>query len=291
MLSPFSSDTGRNQPPSSKFIFGASSWLRSIVSCPEGKVLAYVDYTSQEVGLAAALSKDRALLSDYESGDPYIAFAIRAGAAPSGSTKKTHPNERASYKTAALAIQYGIGEVSLAGNLGIPLPAAKRLVREHQSAYPKYWQWRQTVVDEVNCGGTISTQFGWQRKAKQKDSANSVANFPVQAAGAEILRIAIIALEESGHSVVAPVHDAVLVEMEYEGWTEELAEVRRLMSKAAKAVTGGLSIPTDVELTFPGENFLDSRGQSFWEIVKPVIGRGPLMNPKFDAFRASESQM
>ena len=291
MLSPFSSDTGRNQPSNSRYIFGASAWLRSVIAAPPGKVLAYVDYASQEVGIAAVLSRDEALLNDYKSGDPYIAYAIRAGAAPEGATKKSHPNERATYKVAALSIQYGIGDESLAQNLGIPTPAARRLIAAHQMAYPAYWRWRSAIVDEVMCGGSLATRYGWLRKAKAKDTANSIANFLVQAAGGEILRAAVIALEEAGHHVVAPVHDALMIEMDEDGWQQELAEVRYLMKKAAIVVTGGLRIPTDVELVFPGENYLDGRGAEFWKIAASVLGRGPVRLPKAERQKLLESQI
>ena len=291
MLSPFGSDTGRNQPSNSKYIFGASAWARSVVAAPTGTVLAYIDYCSEEVGVAAAVAGDKVLLADYLTSDPYMAFAIRAGAARGGATKKSHPQVRAIYKLATLSLQYGIGDISLAQNLGIPIPAARRLIRDHQDAYPAFWRWRSAIVDEVMCGGTLSTRYGWQRKAKPKDSANSIANFPVQAAGGEVLRVATIALEEAGHRVVAPVHDALLVEMDEVGWQEELAEIRRLMSRAAEVVTGGLSIPTDVELVFPGENYLDGRGTDFWKIAAPVLGRGPYRLPEVGRSQLLESQI
>ncbi|MDB4759249.1 DNA polymerase [Akkermansiaceae bacterium] len=282
MLSPFASDTGRNQPSNSRFIFGASAWMRSAVAAPKDQVLAYVDYRSQELGLAAMLSGDEALRRDYEAGDPYIRFAIRAGAAPNGATKETHPAERATYKVAMLALQYGIGDQTLAQNLGVPLPTARRLITSHQEAYPNFWRWREAVVDEVMSGGTLSTRYGWQRKMKPKDSANSIANFLVQATGGEILRAAVIALEEAGHRVIAPVHDAVLVEMNKHGWQEELAHIRSLMTEAALVVTGGLSVPTDAELVMPGKNYVDGRGVEFWNLIRPVIGRTPIESTEVD---------
>lgn len=109
-------------------------------------------------------------------------------------------------------------------------------------------------------GGTLSTRYGWQRKMKPKDSANSIANFLVKATGGEILRAAVIALEEAGHRVIAPIHDAVLVEMDEDGWREELACIRTLMTEAAFVVTDGLNVSTDTELVMPGENYVDSRG-------------------------------
>ena len=86
LLSAFRSRTGRNQPSNSKFIFGPSVWLRGLIKPPPGYGLAYVDWSQQEFGIAAALSGDPAMLDAYNSGDPYLAFAKQAGAVPAHAT-------------------------------------------------------------------------------------------------------------------------------------------------------------------------------------------------------------
>jgi DNA polymerase-1 len=272
MLSPFGSDTGRNQPGNSRYIFGAPAWMRKVIQAPSGRVLAYVDYSSQEFALAAALSGDGAMADDYQLGDPYIGLARRAGSVPLDATKATHPNERAAFKVTALAVQYGMQAPSLASQLGISLSSAAHLIDCHRRAYPQFWRWRQNVIDHVMTGGDISTRFGWRRVHRGLlDRATSIANFPIQAGGAETLRLAVIALEEAGHRVVAPVHDAVMVELSENGADESLAEVRRLMELAGEAVTGGLKIRTDVEMVKPGDHFVDKRGVEMWELLEGKI--------------------
>jgi DNA polymerase-1 len=59
ILSAFRSRTGRNQPSNSKYIFGPSVWLRGLIAPPPGHGVAYVDWSQQEFGIAAALSGDR----------------------------------------------------------------------------------------------------------------------------------------------------------------------------------------------------------------------------------------
>jgi hypothetical protein len=53
MLSPFASKTGRNQPSSSRSIFGPATWVRSLIQPPPGRALIYCDWSGQEYGLAA----------------------------------------------------------------------------------------------------------------------------------------------------------------------------------------------------------------------------------------------
>ena len=70
--------------------------------------LAYCDWSSQEIAIAAALSQDNLLWDAYESGDPYIAFAIQAGIAPPGATKETHKDIRNRCKSVVLGTNYGM---------------------------------------------------------------------------------------------------------------------------------------------------------------------------------------
>ena len=60
ILSAFRSKTGRNQPSNTKYIFGPSVWLRGLIKPPPGHGVAYIDWSQQEFGIAAALSGDLA---------------------------------------------------------------------------------------------------------------------------------------------------------------------------------------------------------------------------------------
>ena len=100
--------------------------------------LAYIDCSQQEFGIAAALSGDAAMMKAYNSGDPYLAFAKQAGAVPESATKQSHPSQRAQFKECVLAVQYGMGALSLSQRIGRPVPYAARLLKLHRQTYPKY---------------------------------------------------------------------------------------------------------------------------------------------------------
>lgn len=72
MLSPFSASSGRNTPSANKFIFGPSVWLRGLIKPGPDRAIAYIDWSSQEVAIAAALSGDPFLIDAVASGDPYL---------------------------------------------------------------------------------------------------------------------------------------------------------------------------------------------------------------------------
>ena len=108
VLWPFQSKTSRTQPKASQWIFSPAVWLRFLIKPGPGRAVAYVDWSSMEFMIAACLSGDPVMLAFYLSGDPYLSFAKRVGAAPRDATKRTHEPLRDRYKVGLLAIQYGI---------------------------------------------------------------------------------------------------------------------------------------------------------------------------------------
>jgi DNA polymerase-1 len=161
LLSPFRARSGRNQPSNSKFIFGPSVWLRGLIKPPPGHGVAYIDWQQQEFGIAAALSGDGNMQAAYRSGDPYLAFAKQADAASSDATKATHKSVREQFKQCVLAVQFGMGEESLAHRIGQPPIQARRLLRLHRETYQTYWNWSDATCDFAMTRGYLATVFGW----------------------------------------------------------------------------------------------------------------------------------
>ena len=74
--------------------------------------------------------------------------------------------------------------------------------------------------------GELSTVYSWKVRPGPKPKPTSLANFPMQANGSEMLRLACIFATESGIRVCAPIHDALLVEGPIER-IEEIVKVYR----------------------------------------------------------------
>ena len=189
ILSAFRSRTGRNQPSNTKFIFGPSVWLRGLIKPPPGYGVAYVDWSQQEFGIAAALSGDMAMQAAYLSGDPYLAFAKQARAVPADATKTTHGQQRERFKQCVLAVQYGMEERSLALRIGQPPIVARDLLRAHHERYCTFWRWSDAALDTAMLTGALYTVFGWHVYVAEKPNPRSLRNFPIQANGAEMLRL------------------------------------------------------------------------------------------------------
>ena len=272
MLSAFGSITGRNQPSTQKAIFGPATWIRHIIKPIKGRAVCYIDYEQQEFGVAAALSGDKNMMAAYATGDPYLAFAKQAGAVPQDATKASHPEIRELYKTTALGVQYGSGAEALAIRLGKTKEHAKALLHHHRTVYADFWRWSDAAATRGMLERPLVTVFGWRTFGKGDGNPRTFRNFPAQANGAEMLRIAIIALVESGITVCAPVHDAVLIEAPEPQIDSVVGTARAIMEAASRAVLGGFTIRTEAKIVRYPERYTEKRGTEMWEKLVTLLG-------------------
>lgn len=272
LISPFRARTGRNQPSNSKFIFGPSAWLRGLIKPEPGYGLAYVDWSQQEFGVAAALSNDPAMREAYSSGDPYLAFAIQAGAAPKDATKASHGAVRDQFKATVLAVQYGMGTRSLATRIGQSEARANELLALHQRVYAKYWSWSDAVLDHAMLTGKLWTVFGWNLWTSADPNPRSLRNFPMQSNGAEMLRLACCMLVDAGIRICAPVHDAILIEAPLADLDAHVARTQEIMRKASEVILSGFSLGSDVKRIDYPDRYMDGRGKTMWSTVWELVG-------------------
>jgi DNA polymerase I len=273
-LMPFGSKTGRNQPSNSRFAFGTSRWLRSLIQPTEGQALAYVDWVSQEIAIAAALSNDEVLWEAYASGDPYMTFAKQAGLVPENANKLTHKAERQRAKAIVLGVGYGMSAESISSQAGLHLDVARDLLNLHKLTYRKFWGWAGLNQNAGLLGITLHTTFGWTWQAGNGTRVNprSLLNWPMQANGAEMMRLACCELTEREIVVCCPVHDALLVE----GATSDIESIvditRAAMERASELVLGkGRVVRTEADIVRFPDRFADEAGIDMWNRVMRLL--------------------
>jgi hypothetical protein len=278
LLSAFRAKTGRNQPSTTKFIFGPAVWLRYLIRPEPGYGVAYVDWSQQEFGIAAALSGDPVMLDAYRSGDPYLAFAKQTGVIPPDGTKTRYGAIREQYKACALAVQYGMGDVNLAVRLGQSPAVARALLQSHRHTYPKFWHWSDSVVDYAMLHSRLHTVFGWTVHLGPPSDPQHLAvnpralrNFPMQANGAEMLRLACCLATERGIHVCAPIHDALLIEAPLDDLDHVIAETQRAMADASAAVLSGFALRSEAKVFRYPERYQDERGTHMWSLVWELL--------------------
>jgi hypothetical protein len=99
-------------------------------------------------------------------------------------------------------------------------------------------------------------------------------NFPMQANGAEQLRLACCLATERGVEVCAPIHDAVLIGAPLELLEEHIAITKAAMAEASSIVLGGrLTLRSDHNTVRFPDRYIDGRGAKMWQTVIELLDR------------------
>jgi DNA polymerase-1 len=149
LLGPWGTVTGRNAFSTNKSIFGPDRWTRFTILPPGGSALAYVDWSAQEIGIAAFLSGDNNLLQTYLARDPYLHFGKLTGSLPEDAERGSVAVEqlRDKIKILFLGMGYGMGLRGLVWRLGGDRTLAERMWQLHHQLYAVFWRWVQRTLD------------------------------------------------------------------------------------------------------------------------------------------------
>jgi hypothetical protein len=215
-LGMFGSQTARSQSSMIASLFLKAKWMRCFIEPPEGQVYIGVDYSSQEFLITGLLAHCQGMIDSYQT-DVYLGTAIRAGLAPVGATKQSHRPVRDMMKPVVLGISYGMGIPRMAAQLRLDTGDPKfteefcqGLFDAWNTAYPEWSMWREALVEQYASDGFLKSLDGWYLWG-DNPTQTSVLNFPVQTAGSDILRRAIVLCHDKGLTISATLHDAIYV--------------------------------------------------------------------------------
>lgn len=273
LLGQFGTATGRNAPKASEYLFNQARWLRPLIKPTEDKALCYMDWSSHEVAIAGALSGDAALLDAVSTGDPYMQFLRMAGMVPADAARVDYEELRELAKTCFLAQNYGQGTRGLAARTGLSYLEADDLRRRMIRMFPRFNTWSDHMVDVAQGRGHLSTKFGWRVNVNADDRAPSLKNFMVQATGAEMFRLACCLGSERGVSIVAMVHDAVMIEGPAAAIDDAIATMRTAMDEASKTVLDGYVVNVDEKIVRWPDRYPEPKALPMWNKVQKILTR------------------
>jgi DNA polymerase-1 len=273
---PFGGSSGRSQPGLN--IFTMPKAFRSVIKPAPGMAVASLDWRSQEIGISAALSGDENLMRVFQAADPYLEFAILAKAAPRDATKQTHGKVRAMFKIALLALSYGAGPETIAHNMGRSLVEGREMCRLFRKTFSRFHEWNESLINHGLTVGFLESVCGWQRGCRYDPKSRnglvnprSLGNFPVQAAGADVMRAAACVANEQGIRLIATVHDALVIEAPADQINNHADFTARVMRQVCERL---LNLParTDTTIAVAPERYRDEDGQPLWLRVATPLG-------------------
>jgi DNA polymerase-1 len=160
---------------------------------------------------------------------------------------------------------------SLALRIGQLPIVARDLLRTHRETYRQFWAWSDGAVNCAMLTGSLRTAFGWHVHIGEKSNPRSLRNFPMQANGAEMLRLACCLATEIGIEVCAPVHDAVLICAPLDRLDADIERMRDCMARASRAVLDGFELRADAAPVRYPDRYRDPRGVVMWDRVTGLL--------------------
>jgi hypothetical protein len=271
-LNPYGTKTGRNNP-STTTLWGLPHTMRSFLKPPPGMAIAQVDFGNQEFGIAAALSGDSTAIADYLTGDPYRQFAVAALDIADPTAQ-----QRQVYKACVLGRIYGMGADTLARNLGISRTQAQTILDQMFARYPVLNAWLERIQLKAAHILPITCTLGWSLTASGKtNEARTFLNFPMQANGAELMRL--VFARAGDLPIIGCAHDSFLLEDRSDRIEQTVRDMQEVMRAASRDLLGGFELRADCDFEHDivrhPDRFVDKReredGMQHWNWLMRLI--------------------
>jgi DNA polymerase-1 len=145
-------------------------------------------------------------------------------------------------------------------------------MRAHRETYSVFWRWSDAAVDTAMLTGSLHTTFGWHIHVDASTNPRMLRNFPMQANGADMMRIACILASESGVELCAPIHDALMICAPLNRLEDDIAKTQAAMATASKLVLDGFELDTDATVVRYPDRYMDEdRGAVMWDRVMTLL--------------------
>lgn len=208
------------------------------VRTPEGKsirgafvsrfadgLLISADYSQIELRIMAHLSEDPNMLHDFQLGhDIHAATAARIFKADMQSITSL---QRSYAKRANFGMIYGVSAFGLSQQIDTTVPEAQKLIDDYFAMYPAVAAYMRAAVEKAKKTGYAETLFGRRRWLPDIHSRNAnlraaaernAINAPIQGAAADIMKIAMVAVEKAlakkapRAKLIVQVHDELIID-------------------------------------------------------------------------------
>ena len=232
--------------------------VRQAFSAGAGKVLVSADYSQVELRVLAHMSEDKILIDAFSQGqDIHRRTASELFGVP---PLLVTPEQRRDAKAINFGIVYGMGAFRLAAELGIDRKQARDYLETFHERYAGVRRFHETCIKQAHADGVAVTLYGRvrpipeMRSSSQREVAQGeriAINTPVQGTAADILKIAMVALNQRIEAecpdaqMLLTVHDELVLEVPQDRLEQTLGMVREVMEGAVS-----LRVPLVVDVGY-----------------------------------------
>ena len=228
------------------------------VFVPENKeyVLSDADYSQIELRVLAHITGDANMINAFKNNeDIHTATASGVFGVPMDQVTQLL---RSRAKAVNFGIVYGIGDFSLAKDLGITRKEARCYIDEYLERYPGVKRYMHDTIENGKENGFVETLFNRRRYLPELQSSNFnlrsfgervAMNMPIQGSAADIIKIAMVKVysELNSHNMLSrlilQVHDELIIETH----VHERAQVEKILQDCMQNAVS-LEVPLIAEV-------------------------------------------
>ncbi|MDD7267621.1 MAG: DNA polymerase I [Lachnospiraceae bacterium] len=230
--------------------------IRKAFVARPGYLFLDADYSQIELRVLAHMSGDSRLIEAYKEAEDI--HAITASKVFNVPFDKVTPLMRRNAKAVNFGIIYGISAFGLSQDLDISQKEAASYIKQYFQTYPQIKDFLDSLVRGGKENGYVKTIFGRRRPMPELSSSNFMQrsfgervamNAPIQGSAADIIKIAMIRVDERlrreglQSKLILQVHDELLLEVK----REELETVRSLLQDEMNHAAA-LAVPLAVDM-------------------------------------------
>ncbi len=238
---------------------------RAFVS-PAGYKLLSSDYSQLELRIAAHISGDKKMTEAFKRGeDIHTRTASEILGVPAD---KVTQGMRREAKTLNFGILYGMGQLGFQRAAKVTRAQAKDFIERYMREFSGIALYMQKTREEVREKGYVTTIFGRRRYIPEihsgihelvRQAERMAINMPIQGTSADLLKLAMIKIQDLIHSdyddndikMLLQVHDELLFEVKNDLVSEAGKKIKHIMENVHK-----LDIPLTVDIKY-GDNWRD----------------------------------
>ena len=224
----------------------------------ENSYLLSSDYSQIELRVLAHISNSRSLKNAFINGeDIHTHVASDIFDVPENEVTK---NMRRTAKAVIFGIVYGISGYGLGENLDISPNEAKKYIEKYLTLYPEVNEYMTEIVKKAKETSSVRTLLNRKRTIDELNNTNYMIrqmgerialNTPIQGTAADILKLAMIRIDEKlkednlKTKMLLQVHDELIFDVPDEELNIVIDIVREIMENVYK-----LSVPLKVEIDY-----------------------------------------
>ena len=229
--------------------------MRRFFVARPGWVLVDADYSQIELRVLAHVADDKNMIQAFlDHDDIHRRTAAQVFHMPE---QMVTPLMRSRAKAVNFGIVYGIGAFSLSHNINVSVREAKQYITDYLAHFSGVDDYMKRVVEQAKENGYAETMFGRRRYLPELTSSNHnlrafgervARNMPIQGTAADIIKIAMIRVEERlakekmQARLILQVHDELIVEAP----REEVEKAARILTEEMQGAAL-LAVPLTAE--------------------------------------------